>query len=149
MAIQPRRLRFRKLRIAWSVAFGIVAVLLCVLWVRSYWRTDSMYAHLGNLSLAVNSRHSELLVSVASGNVPWGVYSDSDEDWQGVSHVNGQSYPFSENNILGLGIPIILPVVMFAAVPAVQVYRAGGRFALRTLLIATAIVAVVLGIPAL
>ena len=26
----------RKLRIAWSVAWGVVAVLLCVLWVRSY-----------------------------------------------------------------------------------------------------------------
>ena len=30
-------MRFRKLRIAWSVAWGVLAVLLCVLWVRSYW----------------------------------------------------------------------------------------------------------------
>ena len=30
-------MRFRKLRIAWSVAWGVVAVLLIVLWVRSYW----------------------------------------------------------------------------------------------------------------
>ena len=29
-------MKFRKLRIAWSVAWGVVAVLLCVLWVRSY-----------------------------------------------------------------------------------------------------------------
>src|SRR6185503_6285985 len=28
-------MRFRKLRIAWSVWWGVVAVLLCVLWVRS------------------------------------------------------------------------------------------------------------------
>jgi hypothetical protein len=28
--------RFRKLRIAWSVAWGILCLLLCVLWVRSY-----------------------------------------------------------------------------------------------------------------
>src|SRR5262245_23954492 len=28
--------RYRKLRIAWSVAWGVVVVLLCVLWVRSY-----------------------------------------------------------------------------------------------------------------
>src|SRR5262245_34901426 len=27
----------RSLRIAWSVAWGLLAVLLCVLWVRSYW----------------------------------------------------------------------------------------------------------------
>jgi hypothetical protein len=30
-------MRFRKLRIAWSVACGIACVLLIVLWVRSYW----------------------------------------------------------------------------------------------------------------
>ena len=29
-------MRFRKLRIAWSVACGIACVLLIVLWVRSY-----------------------------------------------------------------------------------------------------------------
>ena len=38
----PRR-RFRKLRIAWSVGWGVVAVLLVVLWVRSYWRVDGIY----------------------------------------------------------------------------------------------------------
>jgi hypothetical protein len=31
---------FRKLRITWSVAWGVVIVLLAVLWVRSYWRSD-------------------------------------------------------------------------------------------------------------
>ena len=30
-------MRFRKLRIAWSVAWGIVCVLFIVLWVWSYW----------------------------------------------------------------------------------------------------------------
>ena len=32
----------RKLRIVWSVAWGIVAVLLVVLWVRSYWCVDGI-----------------------------------------------------------------------------------------------------------
>jgi hypothetical protein len=30
-------MRFRKLRIAWSVVWGIACVLLIVLWARSYW----------------------------------------------------------------------------------------------------------------
>jgi hypothetical protein len=30
----------RKLRIAWSVAWGIMTASLVALWVRSYWRTD-------------------------------------------------------------------------------------------------------------
>ena len=33
-------MRFRKLRIAWSVACLIACVLLIVLWVRSYWWVD-------------------------------------------------------------------------------------------------------------
>jgi hypothetical protein len=33
-------MRFRKLRIAWSVGCGIACVLLLLLWVRSYWRFD-------------------------------------------------------------------------------------------------------------
>ena len=33
-------MRFRKLRIAWSVVWGIACVLLIVLWVRSYWSVD-------------------------------------------------------------------------------------------------------------
>jgi len=30
-------MKYRKLRIVWSVVWGIAAVLLCVLWMRSYW----------------------------------------------------------------------------------------------------------------
>src|SRR6476620_6466011 len=35
-------MRFRKLRIAWSVVWGLAAVLLIALWVRSYWRHDKL-----------------------------------------------------------------------------------------------------------
>src|SRR5262245_48974732 len=35
-------MKYRKLRIAWSVAWGVIAVVLCVLWVRSYWRADAL-----------------------------------------------------------------------------------------------------------
>src|SRR6476620_3231066 len=34
-------MRHRKLRVAWSVVWGVVAVLLVVLWVRSYWQADA------------------------------------------------------------------------------------------------------------
>src|SRR3954449_8237078 len=33
-------MRFRKLRITWSVLWGLACVLLIVLWVRSYWWKD-------------------------------------------------------------------------------------------------------------
>src|SRR5438105_1666000 len=35
-------MRFRKLRIAWSVFWGLAAVLLIALWVRSYWILNSL-----------------------------------------------------------------------------------------------------------
>ena len=35
-------MRYRKLRIAWSVVWGLASVLLVVLWVRSYWRVDTV-----------------------------------------------------------------------------------------------------------
>ena len=38
--LRTQPMRFRKLRIAWSVVWGLAAVLLVVLWVRSYWRMD-------------------------------------------------------------------------------------------------------------
>ena len=39
-------MKFRKLRIAWSVAWGVLAVLLIALWVRSYWWVDSIDIHI-------------------------------------------------------------------------------------------------------
>ena len=41
-------MKYRKLRIAWSVAWGIVAVLLCVLWVRSYSHGEGLLMPLNN-----------------------------------------------------------------------------------------------------
>ena len=37
-----RPMNYRKLRIAWSVFWGMATVLLVVLWVRSYWRYDQL-----------------------------------------------------------------------------------------------------------
>ena len=36
-------MNYRELRIAWSVGWGLVAVLLCALWVRSYWWADALW----------------------------------------------------------------------------------------------------------
>jgi hypothetical protein len=53
-------MRFRKLRIAWSVALGILAVLLIVLWVRSYQTFDRVSGRLAG-------RTSAICVSYAGG----------------------------------------------------------------------------------
>src|SRR5262245_26868849 len=35
-------MKYRKLRIAWSITWGVMATLLCVLWVRSYWWDEAI-----------------------------------------------------------------------------------------------------------
>src|SRR5262245_7567786 len=67
-------MKYRKLRIAWSVAWGVIAVLLCVLWVRSYWWMDAAFrasatnvVHVTSLSgeiILTAGRHNQQLTSV-------------------------------------------------------------------------------------
>src|SRR3954451_8568493 len=42
------QMRYRKLRIAWSVVWGIACLLLIVLWVRSYWQVEMFAVPLTN-----------------------------------------------------------------------------------------------------
>src|SRR6478735_11109675 len=46
-------MRFRKLRIAWSVFWGLACLLLIVLWVRSYWWQEQF--------VRINSRSGRFL----------------------------------------------------------------------------------------
>lgn len=53
---------YRKLRIAWSVTWGIIALLLCVLWVRSYWQADNFRSQSAAKTRAVLSQSGWLYV---------------------------------------------------------------------------------------
>src|ERR1700712_4224431 len=53
-------MKYRKLRIAWSVGFGSVAVLLIVLWVRSYSWHDTIIYEEGARSTAAGWNKGEL-----------------------------------------------------------------------------------------
>jgi hypothetical protein len=114
-------MKFRKLRIAWSVIFGILCILLIPLWVRSY-------------------THDDILVKKAHpGRVP--VLESSDGSF---TYWLRQDY-WSPS----LEVPYWLPVLtfmVFAASPWIRQLR--WHFTLRTLLIATTLVAVVLGVAA-
>jgi hypothetical protein len=43
MRVRMGGMRFRKLRIAWSVLCGLSCVPVSVLWLRSYWQRAEMY----------------------------------------------------------------------------------------------------------
>jgi hypothetical protein len=144
-------MRFRKLRIAWSVACAIACVLLIVLWVRSYWWDDGITClrncPIGGAHSAAGHIIFDRIESVSSAEAEWYVHT-----------TQITSAPTESENIpsvwwmeTGHHRELIVPhwffaavFGMFAAVPALLPSK--WRFSLRTLLIATTLVAVVLGL---
>jgi hypothetical protein len=153
-AAEAHQRRLPKLRIAWSVGCGIACVLLVVLWVRSYWHMD--------VFVFGGAPPHGITISSLNGGVTllYSLFRDGDVielrlwAWsQPVSIV--QTLPgfdeacarFHVRQFLG-GFEVVLPhwfvvgiVATFTSVPWLR-----WRFSLRTLLIATTLIAVVLGI---
>ena len=157
-------MKYRKLRIAWSVAWGMVAVLLCVMWVRSYWVTDSAEY------LVPNWR--DFAIGSARGYV---ILFESDEPSKGKKYsysglvikripetlrINSILFESHESTCIlgkiyyqskpGWGITLTLPnwftLLVVAGLAGVPWIRWTNRFSLRTLLIATTLVAIGLGL---
>jgi hypothetical protein len=153
-------MRFRKLRIAWSVFCGLATVLLIALWARSYywfdaWRIDPIYKaySIGGQSGAgcfvldgVNSftpafpqtkfRYRGTTLDPFMPELP-----PSSRVWGGFSaRIEGRDY-------FSFCVPywfLVLAATTFAGIPWLPWWSS--RFSLRTLLIATTLVAVVLGV---
>ena len=142
-------MRSRKLRIAWSVAWGAAAVLLIALWVRSYFCGD-------DLVVTITKLKQLELQSVNGVCIGFIAYAPSRPITSFVRYQQGAPESFA-NAILRhevLGGDLALDIVWAAhwLVAAVFVFvgvlpwTSRFRFSLRTLLIATTLVAVVLGI---
>jgi hypothetical protein len=146
-------MRFRKLRIGWSVVWGMLAVLLIVLWVRSYSWCDNVVGPLGaTRSFCIWSDKGHLgislvpqrLQSLADGG-PWA----SGHAWMGdASPRDYGSSPWlpswsTENYVVA---PIWLLEPLIVAIAALPWIHWSKRFSVRTLIIATTLVAVVLGL---
>jgi len=138
-------MKYRKLRIAWSVVWGIACVLLIALWVRSYWRFDSLTgAAIYWNDFLIQSVEGLLFVSVD----PSGKYdhleltSDVLTEPANPEHI----FQFGSNPNQGryVGLPHWLAALLVATAATLPWFR--WRFSLRTLLIVTTLVAVVLGI---
>ena len=140
-------MRFRKLRIAWSVGCGIACVLLIVLWVRSRYAYDGIIGPLPGSGFFMMSRSGGLGAAIhrkkwARG---WSVYSVRAQEVKLPYHTAlGFVEYMVDAEVYRVRLPnwcLILISVAFAAVPWMQM-----RFSLRTLLIATTLVAVALGL---
>jgi hypothetical protein len=163
--IKMRRARYnsgmkhRKLRIAWSVAWGIAAVILIVLWARSYHFDEMVDGPLsGGKAAFVQSRVGRIMFGVGP------VYPDQDDPWQyrksmrfRPDHIDQIMQATYKDECLGfqvrIGQQVIFHVphwICILACSSLSIVAArpwlGYRFNLRTLLIATTLVAVGLGL---
>src|SRR6476620_9350131 len=143
-------MKFRKLRIAWSVFWGLACVLLIVLWVRSYWWVDMVSK--------TTTTSSGWRVCLFSGRLSarWG------PGWRPINKLHwALSRPIEEtpaypsDDVLGFSlrrgyfsIPIWCAAVMSGLLAPIPWWLSkipwSRRFSLRTLLIATTLVAVLL-----
>jgi hypothetical protein len=143
-------MRFRKLRIAWSAGCGVACVLLVVLWVRSYKNGGSWeWLFLDKERVAVRSQFGSL-------NFDWRTENNLPEKRrlatdQLDSEVAVQMQDLLDSHIVAFSTtqfsfacPYWLTIVI-AGCLAVAAWLPW-RFSLRTLLIATTLVAVVLGL---
>jgi hypothetical protein len=153
-------MKHRKLRIAWSVAWGLLAVLLVVLWVRSYWWYDCARWRITQAKLIeVTSQLGKLLISDGESPPP------IERGYWGQSHKVDPSAPQSRDHrgtllYSGLGFKriywkdgagIVVPYAFFVLVTMVALCAPwlmnwNRNFSLRTLLIAMTLVAVALGL---
>jgi hypothetical protein len=131
-------MRFRKLRIAWSVVFGVLCLLLIVLWVRSYWRADRCLVKISSTRmLDASSCWGEARVFIKSWSrapIPAAGLESRPANRLHVLSVAGRP----ADSDLGMMIPHYSLALLAAGVAMVPWIR---RFSLRTLLIATALIA--------
>lgn len=142
---KPRRW-LRNIRIAVSVFFGLLTVALCMLWVRSYWRYDLLRVMAIGWKLDVNSDGGIVRVRYDrafrhTDRFTWQLRQFNIEP---AFHAPRISYNHSSSDISADFPHFALLLVPISGV--VLTWLPCSRYSLRTLLIATTLVAVVLGI---
>jgi hypothetical protein len=147
-------MKHRKLRIPWSVTWGLLCVLLIALWVRSYHtqstisirdRASGYWTFLGSNSGTMYFHRSAVETFRSPGSRPtprWYYHVGDASKPQAVFvwNSNVSRWP------VGISFPYWLPVILAAVAATVPWLSWSKRFSLRTLLMATTLFAVVLGL---
>lgn len=138
-------LAIRRVRVAVSVFFGLLTVLLCVLWVRSFWRHDNLSRHSGR---------SLTMVSVNSGEAIFIRYPDLGPSHPIAFRSRAASEPPTRRFSVEEGdIIVVVPAWCYAilssltgAVLCMARMDYVRRFSLRTMFMATTLLAIMLGL---
>lgn len=131
------------LRIGWTLLCATIAVVLVIMWVRSYLHLDSIQPWGHEVLITGGS----VLIDetwVASSEPP-SISTSSEADGPDGFHVTTMTTQILEPAGTGIRIPLWLPTILLvfgSAVPWLPLKR----FSLRTLLIATTLVALIMGL---
>jgi hypothetical protein len=140
----------RYLRIGWTAFCGLLCVLLIVLWVWSHWFSFFGYIPVPFCgSWLFETQANGLKIETDGGGVSWwriNPPTDIIEVTGYRSYLGFVAFLFGGGYIIK--IPYWFPVSLSATLASLPWMRPSVRFSLRTLLIATMLVAVVLGLAA-
>jgi hypothetical protein len=144
-------MRFRKLRIAWSVACVIACALLTTMWARSYQIRDiwwCCFARIstvqGRISISNRTPYPHFFIMHDSSKV-LGKSTAGYPDDAGKYPNNRWVRVFRwKSGLTELHIPLWLPVLLSVSLGALPWIRQKWRFSLRAMLIAMALIAALL-----
>jgi hypothetical protein len=141
-------MRIRNLRIAWSVTSSAVALLLMLLWERSYRRLEILEVPIGVRAVQICSVSGRIaiahLAAYKTGIFYKNVVAGDAADWRKAGALG---FAFHVDRVVtALLVPHWLPALLFATLAAAPWISRSWRFSLRTLLIATTLVAILLGL---
>lgn len=145
-------MRYRKLQVLWSVTWVVVGLLLCLLWVRSYRTIDGANVPVTSTwSIDFISLRGLVGVSQADPTQAWSAMQIPFKEWQAYAAVAGDPVPSSTwggrirgKNSIAMAIPNWMIIVFTGALTFVPWIRLRWRFSLRTLQIATIVIALLL-----
>lgn len=139
-------MKHRNFRIAWSVTWGVVAVLLVVLWVRSWSQSSTFQGAIGTQRIQFTSIigriETRIFPEIQSSNHPPQKWTDTT-----ITAPDGPRVSWRFDRLRPHGVVIYVPywflVTITASLSTAPWLR--WRFSLRTLLLATTLVAIGLG----
>src|SRR5215212_4129154 len=146
----------RRVRIAFAILFGIICLLSVVFWIRSYYRYQALFVKQNTTVYALGAYGGYMCASIRpahSKSTTWRI-----NDWPMDKNRGVVAQHAKSTNIFGFGGEIYHEGVAVLAVPAWFVSIGSGgaslllwrrktiSFTIRNLLIATALVAALLGL---
>jgi hypothetical protein len=158
-------MRFRKLRIAWSIVCGIICLLIIIVWIHGYWSWDLLFVRYRPGGFQFTSTCGRVICirwwNYAPDYVNYNRWFTYKGEW--IGDLPGVNWPLDESafewrsgwwtgsdrayvNSLVFQAPTWFPTTIAALFTALPLYGWRPRFSLRALLIATTLVAVGLGL---